>query len=177
MYMEESYPTPKQWIRESWNTSRLDLLEPAVYGLAGGQLLMALLGLRSVHTVFVMLCLAASVFAAYKTVALMRRMRADCARDTRTTLTHRDTQELFVPLILSMAVYGIIAPNAGLGIIFAAITAPHLCALLYLVTRYTDIAPATRFQYPGVFALRTRGLQTAQSLLRIFRRTPDFTSR
>lgn len=172
--------TPQAWAKEAWQRSRLELLVPATAGLALGELLMALFALHSYHTILLMVSIGCASFSALRTFAFLVQLSRNDHRGEPTTLSAHDIHQLFLPLLLSVVVYGIIAPNLVVGFIFACISLPHAAALLYLTKRHATLLPSAPLALPrslGEFRIRARVaiLALAFDLLRAFRRTPDLT--
>lgn len=179
MHTDEHYITPQEWAKEAWRESRLDILIPVTVGLAGGQFLMALMGLRSYHSFFLLICLAASGYAALRTFTFLNTLSRDYRTGRPTQLTARDAQELFLPLTLSVVIYGIIAPNFIVSSIFALVSIPHALVLYYLTRTYADIIPAPprTARIPlDVQSAKMLAMRAYMATVRVFRKTPDFTS-
>lgn len=178
MHTDEHYIAPHQWAQEAWRDSRLDILMPITAGLAGGQFLMALFGMRSYHSFFLLICLGAAGYATFRTFAFLSQLSRDQRAGIRTTLTSRDAHELFLPLLMSVVIYGIIAPNAIVSSIFACVALPHALVLLYLTRRYAEVLPQ---EVPTAVMLRAQlarwkllAIRAYFFTLRTFRKTPDF---
>lgn len=176
--MDEPHLMPHTWAKDAWTHERLQVLVPAAAGLALGHLALALLGLRSAHTVFLFISIGSAAYAAVGTLAFLYQLSSYHAMTLRLVLTEREAQGLFLPIIVSVVVYGIIAPNMVLGIIFACVSIPHALMLVYMVRTYAAVVPAP------AHAPRTRATREhfQHALMRIvairtFRKTPDFTSR
>ena len=179
--MDDKHVLPHTWAKEAWRTSRLEVLIPATVGLALGHLALAILGLRSAHTFFLYISIGAAAFAAVRTFAFLYRLSEHERAGLRVALNERDIQELFLPIILSVVMYGIIAPNMMLGVIFACISIPHAAMLAYLAITYADVT-VTPLQIvgAGISSLRERTnsvVAVAMSVVRNRKKTPGLTVR
>jgi hypothetical protein len=174
--MEETYPSPWSYAQDLWRNSRIEFLVPIAAGAALSQFMLALFALRSYHSLFLLVCFIAVGFATLRTLTFLYQFSTDRAKGTSTPLSTREVQELFLPMLLSVVVYGIIAPNYLLGIIFALISLPHALSLLYIIKRHSTLPPAQP-ALPIASPVRALASRLAASAIRAFSRTPDFTTR
>ncbi len=174
--------SPFTWMREAWEHSKLELLVPAAAGMALAQLLTGLFALHSYHTVLLWLVLAGAGYTVIRTFVLLYRLNTDAAQGARTTLYSTDLHQLFGPMIGSVALYGMIAPNIWLGIFYALVTIPHFLFLLYFTKRHavlvsdtTENNTYTEKVSSGYARISSRFTRAAGGVVRVFRKTPDFS--
>ena len=134
--------------KSMWRRSPLDVLVPAATGLAVVQFVTTLMVLRSSPQLVAVVCLAAAAFASAQALRFLYRLaKQDGARE----LTLQDVRNLFLPFLLSVALYAFVAPTERLGLFVALMSLPHLFALLYLMGRYTGGIPDASLARPEKF--------------------------
>lgn len=171
--MEEQEPTPQAWIKGAWRDARLEVLVPVALGVSVAQFMVALFALRSYHDVLLTLATIGSCYALLRAAAFLYRLSRDTREGVQTVLRVQDLLELFAPLILSVGLYGMIAPNYRLALFFALMALPHLLLLAYLGRRY-GILTTPRIEPRGVPDFVAHMVQLKLILARVLRKIPDF---
>ncbi len=134
-------PTPQEWARETWAESQIELLIPVAAGLAVAQFMTAFFALRSSHQILLWVCLFGIGFAMIRSFMFLYRLSADSKANLITELSGQDLRWLFLPPVASAILYGMIAPNAWLGMFFVLASLPHFVFVLYLAKRYAHLSP------------------------------------
>lgn len=138
--MEEIEQGPLVWLREAWKKDPLEVLLPAAAGALFAQALTGVLILRSHHHILLSLTLMALGVSLYKSTGFFLRLARERREGISSEVSSREIQLLFAPLITAIILWGMIAPNMGLGIIFALMSLPHLVLLAHVGKRYTHIS-------------------------------------
>lgn len=144
--MEEIEQSPLVWLRSAWKEDPLEVLLPAAVGALMAQGLTAALVLRSHHHILLSLALMALGISIYRTGEFFWRLSQERARGETPLITSRQLQLLFLPLIAAIVLWGMIAPNLGLGIIFFLMSLPHLVLLALTAKRFTRLINAPALQ-------------------------------
>jgi hypothetical protein len=133
--MDAHKTTPWQWLRETRGQWYRELLLPVGAGIALAQFLTIALALHSDHRFLLFVVVASAGFVFLRTMALLVRLSQEDAA-AKSCISRRDLQELFIPLLLSIALYTAIAPGARFVAFIALASLPHLALLAYLAGRY-----------------------------------------